>query len=226
MQSSKLKSRRQVLELGAAMGLTAGAVAFFEPAPVFAQAPVPSATVPTTDLMAPGALPDLWMGSADAPITMIEYASMTCPHCAAFEAETFPALKSKYIDTGKVRFVLREFPFDPYATAAFMLARCAGADKRDAMVQLLFAQQKNWAYADQPLAGLTNVVKQTGMTQDQFNTCLRDRALYDQVNAIRDTAANKFGVDATPTFFVNGKKIEGEMSIAELDDLLTPMLKG
>ena len=226
MQSPKLKSRRQVLELGATMGLTAaGAIGFFKPRPALAQTPAPSATVSTTDLMAEGPLPDLWIGSADAPITMIEYASMTCPHCAAFEAETFPALKSKYIDTGKVRFVLREFPFDPYATAAFMLARCAGPDKRDAMVQLLFAQQKNWAYADQPLQGLTNVVKQTGMSQDQFNACLRDRTLYDQVNAIRDTAAKKFGVDATPTFFVNGKKIEGEMSIAELDNLLTPMLK-
>ena len=176
--------------------------------------------------MAPGPLPDLWQGSANAPITMIEYASMTCPHCAAFEADTYPVLKSKYIDTGKVRFVLREFPFDPYATAAFMLARCAGPDKREAMVELLFAQQKNWAYADKPLEGLTNVVKQTGMTQEQFNACLRDRKLYDQVNQIRDTAAKKFGVDATPTFFVNGKKIEGEMSVAELDNLLAPMLKG
>ena len=124
-----------------------------------------------------------------------------------------------------MRFVLREFPFDPYATAAFMLARCAGPDKREAMVELLFAQQKNWAYADKPLEGLTNVVKQTGMTQDQFNACLRDRTLYDQVNQVRDTAAKKFGVDATPTFFVNGKKIEGEMSVAELDNLLAPMLK-
>jgi protein-disulfide isomerase len=226
MQSSKWKSRRQVLELGAAVGLTAtGAVELFKSEPGFAQTAAPAASVSTADLMAPGPLPDLWQGSADAPITMIEYASMTCPHCAAFTAETYPALKSKYIDTGKVHFVLREFPFDPYATAAFMLARCVGPDKREAMVELLFAQQKNWAYADKPLEGLTNVVKQTGMTQDQFNACLRDRTLYDQVNEIRDTAAKKFGVEATPTFFVNGKKIEGEMSVAELDNLLAPMLK-
>lgn len=223
MQVSKSKSRRQVLELAAAMGLTTAAtLGFFKPQPVFAQS---SGTVSTADLMAEGPLPDLWMGSPDAPITMIEYASMTCPHCAAFEADTFPMLKSKYIDTGKVRFVLREFPFDPYATAAFMLARCVGADKRQAMVELLFAQQKNWAYAEQPLQGLTNVVKQTGMTQDQFNACLRDRKLYDQVNAIRDNAAKKFDVEATPTFFVNGKKVEGELSPTELDNLLTPLLK-
>ena len=99
--------------------------------------------------MAGEALPDIALGSSDAPVTIIEYASMTCPHCAAFYANTFPDLKSKYIDTGKVRFIFREFPLDPLAAAAFMLARCAGDDKRNAIVDLLFAQQKNWAYHGQ-----------------------------------------------------------------------------
>jgi protein-disulfide isomerase len=231
MLFSVLKSRRQVLELGTAIGLTtAGAFGSLMPERAFAQAatqagPPSSGKVPTMEeLLAPQALPDIWQGSADAPVTMIEYASMTCPHCAAFAHDTFPVLKSKYIDTGKVHFVLREFPFDPFATAAFMLARCVGPDKRDAMVELLFAQQKNWAYVDKPLQGLTNVVKQTGMGQDQFNACLNDKTLYGQVNQVRDTAAHQFGVDATPTFFVNGKKVEGEMSIADLDNLLQPLL--
>lgn len=226
MQSPQWKSRRQMLQFGVAAGLSAvGTIGLFKAEPVLAQTPPSSGRVSIAELMAPEALPDLWQGSKNAPITMIEYASMTCPHCAAFEVHTYPTLKSKYIDTGKVRFVLREFPFDPYATAAFMLARCAGPDKRNAMIQLLFAQQKKWAYSNKPLEGLTKVVKQTGVTQKEFNACLSNRKLYDEVNKVRDRAAKKFGVNATPTFFVNGKKIEGDMSVAELNKLLQPMLK-
>jgi protein-disulfide isomerase len=182
------------------------------------------ATVPVSDLMAANALPDSWLGSDKAPVTIIEYASMTCPHCAHFHAETFPVLKSKYIDTGKVRFTLREFPFDPLAVAGFMLARCAG-DKREAMIDLLFAQQKNWAFTDKPLQGLTAVVKQTGMSQQAFDACLQDKALYDNINQVRDRGAQKFGVDATPTFFFNGTKVSGDLSPEELDKQLAPLLK-
>ena len=113
--------------------------------------------------MAEGALPDVVEGQANAPVTVVEYASMTCSHCAAFATKVYPTLKSKYIDTGKAKLILREFPLDPLATAGFMLARCSG-DKREAMIELLFAQQKNWAFVDKPLDGLLNVVKQTGMT--------------------------------------------------------------
>ena len=176
------------------------------------------------DLMAENALPDVWEGSKDAPVTIIEYASMTCPHCAHFHAETFPVLKSKYIDTGKVRFALREFPFDPLAVAGFMLARCAG-DKRDAMVDLLFAQQKNWAFTDKPLQGLTSLVKQAGMSQEKFDACLKDKDLYDKVNQVYERGAKKFGVDATPTFFINGKKVPGALTPEELDKELAPLLK-
>lgn len=182
-------------------------------------------TVSVQDLMAAPPLPDAWIGKADAPITVIEYASMTCPHCAAFHRETFPTLKSKYIDTGKVRFVLREFPLDPLATAGFMLARCIGPDKRNAMIDLLFDEQTSWAFTDKPLDGLLDVIKQTGMTKDAFNACLDKKDLYDQVNQERDIASQKFDVQATPTFFVNGSKIEGEMSPADLDKALAPFLK-
>ena len=199
----------------AATALTAGII------PAFAQA---VGNVPVADLMADNALPDSWLGSADAPVTIIEYASMTCPHCAHFHAEGFPVLKSKFIDTGKVRFVLREFPFDPLAVAGFMLARCAG-DKREAMIELLFAQQKNWAFTDKPLQGLTTLIKQAGMSQQTFDACLQDKALYDNVNAVRDRGAQKFGVDATPTFFINGKKVSGDMSPEELDKQILPLLK-
>ncbi len=179
-------------------------------------------TVPMADLLAPGALPDLWQGSADAPVTIVEYASMTCPHCAHFHEESYPVLKEKYIDTGKVRFVLREFPFDPIAVAGFMVARCLG-DKRDAMVSLLFAQQKNWAYSDKPLQGLENLVKQAGMSRDAFETCLKDQTLYENVNAVTE-GGKKFGVNATPTFFINGKRLPGDLSPDELAKQIDPLL--
>ena len=207
--------RRALLALAAAAALVG--------APLAASAA--DQTVPVSQLMAEPPLPDLWQGSKDAPVTMIEYASMTCTHCAAFHAETWPTLKSKYIDTGKVHFVLREFPLDPLATAGFMLGRCAGPDKRNAIVDLLFDQQKNWAFVDKPVEALENTVKQAGITHDAFESCLKDQALYNKVNAERDAAGKDFHVDATPTFFINGVKHPGELSVQELDKILEPLVK-
>jgi protein-disulfide isomerase len=184
-----------------------------------------NSSFPLEAMVAEQALPDVWQGSKDAPITMIEYASMTCPHCATFHAQTYPALKSQYIDTGKVRFTLREFPFDPLATAGFMLARCSGPDKREAMISLLFAQQKNWAFSDRPFQNLSSLVRQTGMSQETFESCLKDQTLYDNVNKVRDEGAKKFGVDATPTFFINGRRVSGDTSITELAKHFAPFLK-
>ena len=217
MISSSLKTRRAFLE---AAGLAAGALAL--PGAVLAQA---VGSVSVADLMAEGALPDVWEGSKDAPITIIEYASMTCSHCAHFHEATYPTLKSKYIDTGKVRFTLREFPFDPVAVAGFMVARCAG-EKREAMIGLLFSQQKNWAFSDKPLQGLTALVKQTGMSQEKFDACLQDKALYANVNQVFEKASKQFRVDSTPTFFINGKKVSGALSPEEMDKQLEPLLKG
>jgi len=183
------------------------------------------AVIPMDDLMAKEALPDIVQGKDDAPITIVEYASMTCGHCARFHAETYPLLLKNYIDTGKVRFILREFPLDPLAAAGFMLARCAGPDKRNLVIDLLFDKQKDWAYVDKPLEALSGLVKQTGMSEESFNACVNNQALYDQVNQVRDRAAQKFGVEATPTFFVNGKKITGEIAPNALDGLLQPLLK-
>ena len=181
--------------------------------------------IPPDQLMAPGPLPDIVQGAVTAPITIVEYASMTCPHCAAFHEGPWKDLKSKYVDTGKVKFILREFPLDPLATAGFMLARCAGPDKRNAVIDLLYAQQKTWAFVDKPIQPLLDLVKGLGFTQTDFETCLKNQELYDQVNSSRDQAADKFGVDATPTFFINGRKQTGEMSIADLDAALEPLLK-
>jgi protein-disulfide isomerase len=219
------RSHREVLKMAAVAGLTiAGffAVPGGPAAPVLAQ----GAGVALDDLMAGEALPDIALGAREAPVTIVEYASMTCVHCAGFYAATFPDLKSKYIDTGKVRFILREFPLDPLAAAGFMLARCAGDDKRNAIVDLLFAQQKNWAFTDKPLEALAALLKQTGMSQNSFEACLKKQDLYENVYKVHDRAAEKFGINSTPTFFINGKKETGEMTPEAIEKLLGPLLKG
>jgi protein-disulfide isomerase len=179
--------------------------------------------VAEAELMQPGPLGEVSMGDDKAPVTIIEYASMTCPHCANFEINTFPALKEKYIDTGKVRFIFREFPLDALAAAASMLARCSG-DKRNAATDLLFAQQRNWAYVDKPLDALEATMKQTGMSAEAFKKCLDDKDLYQNVMKVRQRASEKFGVDSTPTFFINGVRKTGEIAPADLDKLLAPYL--
>ena len=186
----------------------------------------PPAAAAPADLMAPGPLPDIEMGAKDAPITIVEYASMTCPHCARFHTDVFPTLKSRYIDTGKVRFMLREFPLDPLAAAGFMVARCAGAEKRDAVVDLLYRQQKTWAVPQDPAKALLGVLKQAGFTQESFDACLKDTKLYDAVLKTREIASEKFKVESTPTFFINGKKEPGAIPLDQLDKILEPLLNG
>ncbi len=222
MTGSAPTDRRSFLRIAVASGLVA-AGALTAPGPARSQAA--AAAVPIGELMVEPTLPDIWLGAKDAPVTMIEYASMTCTHCAAFHQETWPTLKSKYIDAGKVRFVLREFPLDPLATAGFMLARCVGPEKRNAIVDLLFTQQKNWAFVPKPVEALESTVKQAGITHDAFEACLKDQKLYDQVNQERDKAGQQFKVDATPTFFINGVRHSGELTVPELDKILAPLVK-
>jgi len=183
------------------------------------------AMVPVGQLMAPGALPDIPQGAQNAPVTIIEYASMTCTHCAAFQKETWPKLKEKYVDSGKVRYILREFPLDPLATAAFMLARCDGPEKRNALVDLLYAQQKDWAFVEKPLDALAATVKQAGITQAEFEACLKNQDLLTKVNQTRQRASDEFKVNATPTFFVNGRQMQGELPIEDFDKVIEPLLK-
>ncbi len=206
--------RRELLIGAAALAALAPSLAFAAGA----------AKIPMSDLMAPNALPDVWIGKADAPITIIEYASMTCTHCATFHAETYPLLQKNYIDTGKARFVLREFPLDALAAAASMLARCSG-DKRTAVVDLLFTQQRNWAFVDKPLDALENTVKQAGISSDAFKKCLDDKQMYQNVLDVRQRAADKFGIDSTPTFFINGDRHNGEIPPDSLDKVLAPYLE-
>jgi protein-disulfide isomerase len=186
--------------------------------------PAAAQTVSASELMAPGPLPEQVQGAAEAPVTIVEYASMTCGHCAAFHEKTYPELKKRYIDTGKVRFIFREFPLDPLAAAGFMLARCAGDDKYFAMVETLFHQQRTWA-VQKPLPPLMVIAKQAGFTEDSFNKCLANQKLLEDVEKVRERASSKFGVTSTPTFFINGKKFSGALSIEELEKQIEPLLK-
>lgn len=211
MSSSLLVfSRRRLLAVAGALAVAA--------TPAFADK-APNGSVSVIELMAPNALPDIVEGDPKAPVTIVEYASMTCTHCAAFHHDVYPALKKNYIDTGKVKFILREFPLDPLATAAFMLARETG-DKREAVVDLLFTQQKNWAFVDKPLDGLANILKQAGVGQEKFEAVLKDQDLYKKVTDVRARGNEKFGVNSTPTFFINGEKYTGEITVADFDKII------
>jgi protein-disulfide isomerase len=184
--------------------------------------------VPVEALMKPGALPDLVVGKADAPVTVVEYASMTCGHCANFHNNVYPALKQKYVDTGKVRFVFREFPLDNLAAAGSMLARCAGGDATQAMISALFKTQDKWAFVrGNPVPELFKIAQQAGFTQERFDTCLKDNATLDQMISARQRASEEFGVNSTPTFFINGKRLRGRSdSIESFDEALAPFLGG
>jgi protein-disulfide isomerase len=173
------------------------------------------------DLLQAGPLGEQAIGDANAPITIIEYASMSCPHCAEFSGTTFPELKRRYIDSGKVRFIFREFPLDPLAEAAAMLPRCAPEDKFFAAVDTLFATQENWR-VEQPLEPLLAAAQQAGFTQDSFKACLQDQTILDGIEWVRTRAHEKFKVMSTPAFFVNGKVHEGNLSIEGLERLMQP----
>ena len=163
------------------------------------------------------ALGEISLGAADAPVTMIEYASMTCPHCAAFHGTTFKKLKEKYIDTGKMRLVFREFPFDGLALRASVLARCAGEQAYLPMVDVLFSQQGAWSHAKDPMAALATIGRLGGIGQDKFDACMADQALFDAVVKNRMTGANEHKVDSTPYFIINGDRLSGNLGLAEFE---------
>jgi len=195
--------------------------------------------VSPAELMKAGPLGEMVLGDDKAPVTIIEYASMTCPHCANFHATTYPELKKRYIDTGKARFIFREFPLDQLAAAGFMLARCSAQDVKAAvpglditkvaaqryyaMIETLFAQQKDWV-VQRPLQPLLNIAKQAGFSEQSFNECLKNQTVLDGIKEVGDRGG-KLGVNSTPTFFINGKKFSGSLTIDDLDKAIAPFLK-
>lgn len=168
---------------------------------------------------------DMVLGSRNAPVTIIEYASMTCSHCASFHMGPFKKLKVKYIDTGKVRMIFREFPFDPLALQASMLARCTGKKRFFGMLNVLFKTQVKWARASDPRQALAKIAKLGGFTESRFKACMANQDLADMILESRLKGNKEFSVDSTPSFIVNGVKTTGYMTLAEWDEYLAPFLK-
>ena len=208
----------------AALTLTGlAALAGFSPLRLIAEAIAQSAS----DVAKPQSLPDMALGPANASVTVTEYASMTCPHCAAFNENVFPKIKSEYIDSGKVRYVFREFPLDIKAAAGSMLARCIAKDdagKYFAVVDMLFKQQNDWVVKN-TTETLTRIGKQAGLSQQAVEDCLKDQALLDKIAADQKFASEVLKVNSTPTFFLNGEIIRGETSFAEFDKRIKALLK-
>jgi protein-disulfide isomerase len=163
---------------------------------------------------------DRILGSPVAPITIVEYASMSCPHCAHFSKEILPELKKKWIDTGKVKLVLRDFPLDQLALRAAMIQRCAPPDRFYAFAEMFFADQEKWVVADDANAALARLAALGGMSRGEFDSCLKNSALENHILQERLIASKSLGVEATPTFFVNGSKFAAAPTVAEFDKVL------
>ncbi len=174
------------------------------------------ANISASDLMVPGPLGEQALGDPKAPNVIIEYVSMTCPHCQRFHTEVYPKLKAQYVDTGKVYFILREYPLDPLAAAAIVVARCAPKERFFPLVDLMYDHQNDWAFVDKPVDALFNLVKQAGFSRQAFDACLTNQPLLDGVNWVQDRAQKLFGVNSTPTFFINGKKVAGEQKLEDI----------
>jgi protein-disulfide isomerase len=200
------------------------ALAGFSPLRLFTEAMAQNAA----DVAKPVSLPDMALGPANAAVTITEFASMTCPHCAAFNEQVFPKLKKEYIDTGKVRYVFREFPLDDVAAAASLLARCIAsgdAAKYFAVTDLLFRQQANWTARGSIQSSLIQIGKQAGLSEQEVKACISDQAMANKMTSDLKYASEVLKVSATPTFFVNGEKITGEASFEEFAKKIDPLLK-
>jgi protein-disulfide isomerase len=208
-------TRRVLLSLGfLAVSLVAAAAA----------PPAPERTVDMATVLKPGPLPELSLGNADG-VPVVEYGSLTCPHCAAFSREVMPKLKAQYIDTGKVHFIFREFSRNPLDVAAFVLARCVGDDKALATIDLLFAEQDKWAFVDSPLEPLLTAIRPTGLSREKAMECLKNQSMADAMQKIVKTAVDLVKVQGTPTFVIDGKVYGGELTMADFDAILKPLVK-
>jgi protein-disulfide isomerase len=198
------------------------------PAPLATGAPAGAATAQTAPLPQSDAhfdqmqvtVADFQLGKPDAPITIVEYASLTCPHCAAFDAEVMPRLKSEYIEAGKVRFVYRDFPLDRVALTASVVARCAGRDRFFGYIEAFFSNQQTWTRAQNPVEALGRIARLGGMGDAEFDACLKDQTALDAVLAQRLDGENTFKIQSTPTIFVNGDRYTGGLRYEDLKRVL------
>ncbi|MDP1869248.1 DsbA family protein [Bradyrhizobium sp.] len=180
-----------------------------------------------SDVAKPGSMPDMALGPATSPVTITEYASMTCGHCANFHETVFPKIKSEYIDSGKIRWIFREFPLDIKAAAGSMLARCIAKDdagKYFAVIDMLFKQQTDWV-SKNTTETLMRIGKQAGLSQQAVEDCLKDQALLDKIAADQKFASEVLKVSSTPSFFINGEMVKGATSFEEFDKRIKALLK-
>jgi protein-disulfide isomerase len=187
---------------------------------VLATWPSDALAVSVDDPSMAGPFSDIWIGASDARVTLIEYAAVTCSHCAAFHDRTLPAIRRRWIDTGRVRFALRGFPLNPLDTAAFMLARADGGRHYYAITDLLFERQATWAFAPNPLDAMRDLLRQAGFDRAKFDAVLADQALYDHVNRVQARAMEELGIHATPTLFVNDACHEGTLTAEAFDEII------
>ncbi|WP_068080855.1 DsbA family protein [Polycladidibacter stylochi] len=172
------------------------------------------------ELMQPSPLGDMALGEKNAPVTIVEYASLTCSHCATFHNTTYAKLKEKYIDTGKVHFIFREFPLDTVAAAGSMLVRCSAPEKQLTVLGTMFHEQRNWAFTDNPYGALLKMGKQIGLSEKEVESCLTNQKILDGLTATREHASKVLGVNSTPTFFINGEKVSGALSIDQISEYI------
>ena len=183
--------------------------------------PIDKATYvpPQQELMAPGPLGDRVLGKATAPVTVIEYVSLTCPHCANFHKTLFPRMKKEFIDTGKVRYIVREFPIGHMSGAAAIVNRCAPEDKYFFLLNQFLTRQPEWVSQEVRPDALYSVAKSSGMTRETFDKCLSNQTIIDGLTEVKQRG-RQFGVIGTPTFFINGRKAQGEVTFDEIKAMI------
>lgn len=225
--------RKILLSAGGALAVAAIVAGVFELLPMRSDAQQPTSPAPSAagaDKADPAAVlqvtpADHTMGSAEAPVTLVEYASMTCGHCAAFHVTVLPELKKKYVDTGKLRFVYRDFPLDGVALQAAQIAECAGKERYFGVVDLVFQTQAQWAAAQNPIADLGKSLRIAGIGEADIKACLANDKVANDIVAERKLAAEKLGVNSTPTLFINGQRFTGPRTIEAFDEALAKLLK-
>jgi len=208
-----IQSSRRHLMLGAAALAASTTTAFADDPP----------KVDLSDLLTPPEEGDMEMGSKDAKVTMVEYGSASCPHCAAFYKDVFLKLKTDYIDTGKVRFIFREFPHNDQGLAAFMVARCAPKDKYFALLDVFFTTQPTWV--PDAFNGLKNIAQQAGMSAADFEACLKNEKVAKAILDVREKGSKQYGISGIPTIFVNGTALQGEQTYDGVKAIIDPLLK-
>lgn len=170
------------------------------------------------------ALPDKVLGNPDSAVSVIEYASPTCPHCAAFHKDVYPQFEAEYIDTGKVKFVLRPFTRNVLDAVVFMLAEAAGEERYHEVVNTYFRTFDQWAGSERPRDAILEIALQLGFTEESFEAALTNQDLFTAMETMREQALNEFNLEGTPTFYINGKQLTGGKTLEELKAEIDPLL--